>query len=143
MKAAAKLRIVCDTNVLLSMLGFPGGRLDALWEIVQDGKIDLYLSEFILKELSKNLRLKAHLDPKDIDAIVSLLRGRAKVLNPPEHLSIIRRKDSDNRILECAVDARADVLVTGNFQDLVPLKSFRGINIMTPRAFLDKHFPAH
>ena len=87
---ADKLRVVCDTNVLLSMLGFPGGRLDALWEIIQDGRIDLFLSEFIL---------------------------------------------------ECAVEAKAQVLVTGNFKHIVPLKSFRGIAILTPREFLDKYFP--
>ncbi len=138
---AAKLRIVCDTNVLLSMLGFPGGRLDALWEIIQTDKVDLYLSEFILEELSKNLRLKAKLDAKDVAHVLHVLRGRAKIITPHSHVTAIRRKESDNRILECAVDSKVNVLVTGNFHDLVPLKSFHGISILAPRAFLDKYFP--
>lgn len=142
MKAGVKLRVVCDTNVLLSMLGFPGGRLDALWEIIQGARIELFLSKFILDELSKNLRLKARLQSADVDSVIQLLSDRAEILAPREHLKVIRRKDSDNRILECALDARADVLVTGNFKDLVPLKSFRGIAILTPRAFLDRFFPA-
>ncbi len=138
-----RLRIVCDTNVLLSMLGFPGGRLDTLWEIIQQGKVDLFLSDFILEELAKNLHVKARLTTEDVTTAVEILRGRATLVESQERIRVIRRKESDNRILECAVAARARVLVTGNFKDLVPLKKFRRITILTPRAFLDTYFPAH
>jgi putative PIN family toxin of toxin-antitoxin system len=138
-----KLRIVCDTNVLLSMLGFPGGRLDSLWEIIQNGDVQLFLSEFILQELAKNLRVKVRLETNDVQTVLGLLKGRAKMVEPTERIHVVRRKDSDNRILECAVAANAQVLVTGNFKDLVPLKSFQGIAILAPRAFLDHYFPTH
>src|SRR5258708_5856693 len=126
-----RLRIVCDTNVLLSMLGFPGGRLDTLWEIIQQGKVDLFLSDFILEELAKNLHVKARLTTEDVTTAVEILRGRATLVESQERIRVIRRKESDNRILECAVAARARVLVTGNFKDLVPLKKFRRITILT------------
>src|ERR1700687_5095608 len=127
MKAAAKLHVVFDTNVLLSMLGFPGGHLDGLWELTQSAKFELYLSEFILEELTKNLRLKTRLNPRDISITINILRYRAHVLRPAKHLQVIKRKDSDNRILECAAAARASVLVTGDLQDLRPLGHFQGI----------------
>jgi len=143
MKTASKLRVVLDTNVLLSMLGFPGGRMDALWDVIQDGLCDVFLSEFILQELSRNLHKKAKLPASDVQDVLILLRNRATMINPHVHLDVIKRKDSENRILECAVDAKADVLVTGNFQDLLPLREFRGIAILTPRDFLTRCFPTH
>ena len=138
---ADKLRVVCDTNVLLSMLGFPGGRLDALWEIIQDGRIDLFLSEFILEELARNLRKKVKLPSGDIAEILRVLADHSQTVDPKETVHVIHENDADNRILECAVGANAQVLVTGNFKHIVPLKSFRGIVILTPREFLDKYFP--
>jgi len=143
MKIGPKLRVVLDTNVLLSMLGFPGGRMDALWDVIQDGLCEVYLSEFILEELARNLRKKARLSAFDIQNVLTLLRNRATMIEPHTHLDVIKRKDSDNRILECAVDANADVLVTGNFQDLLPLHEFQCIKILKPRDFLARYFPTY
>ncbi len=133
--------VVCDTNVLLSMLGFPGGRLDALWEIIQDAKVALFLSEFILEEFTKNLRVKAGFKPQEIVEAANLLKNHAQILSPKESLNVIQEKAADNRILECALAAKAQILVTGNFKHIRPLGFFRGIEILTPREFLDKYFP--
>ena len=138
---ADKLRVVCDTNVLLSMLGFPGSRLDILWEIIQDGRINLFPSEFILEELARNLRKKVKLSSSDVAEILRVLADHSQSVVPKETIHVIHEKDADNRILECAVEAKAQVLVTGNFKHIVPLKSFRGITILTPREFLDKFSP--
>ncbi len=143
MKIVSKLRIVLDTNVLLSMLGFPGGQMDALWEVIQNELCEVFLSEFILEELSRNLRKKAKLSHTDIQEVLALLRNRATLVPPRTRITIIKRKDSDNRILECAVDAKADVLITGNFHDLLPLREYQGIAILKPRDFLTRHFPTH
>ncbi|MBI4563519.1 MAG: hypothetical protein HY716_02350 [Planctomycetes bacterium] len=62
-------------------------------------------------------------------------------MDPPRKVHVVRRKDSDNRILDCAVDVKADVLITGDRQDLLPLVRFEGIDILTPRDFLRKHVP--
>jgi predicted nucleic acid-binding protein len=65
----------------------------------------------------------------------------ANIIALHSKVSIITSKESDNRILECALDAKAEVLVTGDLRDIRPLNTFRGIEILTPREFLDKHFP--
>ena len=136
-----KLRIVCDTNVLLSMLGFPGGRLGALWGIIMGDQVNLFTSSFILEELTKNLILKARLGKRETAQIIELIKNHARVISPKQQIHVIQEKESDNRILECAVEADADVLVTGNFKHIRPLGSFEGIEILTPREFLDKYFP--
>lgn len=140
-EGADRLRVVFDTNVLLSILGFPGGRMDALWELVQQGQIELFTSEFILEELARNLRFKARLESAEVKEVIHLLKNYARGVSPTEKISVIREKDADNRILECAVAAQANVLVTGNFKHIRPLGTFRAIEILSPREFLDKHFP--
>lgn len=136
-----KLRVVCDTNVLLSMLGFPGGRLDALWEIIREEKVDLFISEFILKELSKNLSVKARLRSSDVHDAVDSIKNHAVIVAPQETLRVIHHKKEDNRILECAVESRAHILITGNLKHIRPLNTFQNIKLLTPREFIDNYFP--
>lgn len=136
-----RLRVVCDTNVLLSMLGLPGRRLEALRKIVFRENVELFLSEFILEELSRNLKHKVGLSEEEVQSIIKPLRGRAQIVSPKERVSVIREKESDNRILECALETQADVLITGNFKHIRPLGNFKGTEILTPREFLDRYFP--
>lgn len=136
-----RLRVLCDTNVLLSMLGLPGRRLQALWEIIREGQVELFVSDFILEELSRNLQRKIGLGGREVEDLLSILRRHAEGVAPQEKITRIREKESDNRVLEAALAAEADVLVTGNFKHIRPLKIFRGIEILTPREFLDKYFP--
>jgi len=49
----------------------------------------------------------------------------------------ICRDPNDDFILECAVTGNADLIVTGD-KDLLSLKSFRGIHLVTPRQYLDR-----
>lgn len=55
---------------------------------------------------------------------------------PEESVNVVREDEPDNRILECALAATADIVVTGD-QHLLKLKRFRGILIVSPREFLD------
>jgi len=65
------------------------------------------------------------------------IRGFTTLVDPQERLSIVREDEADNRILECAVAADADALVTGD-RHLLRLRRFRGTSIMSPRDFLDR-----
>lgn len=62
-------------------------------------------------------------------------------MHPKEKIDVIKTHDPDNRILECAVEAQANVLVTGNMKDIRPLGSFRGIEIISPQEFIAEYFP--
>ena len=65
----------------------------------------------------------------------------AEVINPKRSVSVVKEDEADNRILECAVEARADVLVTNDKRHLLPLRSFRGIKIVGLKEFLTKFKP--
>ncbi len=54
-----------------------------------------------------------------------------------ESISVVKDNEADNRILECAVAARADYLVTGDKEHLLPIETFRGVRIVSPAGFLD------
>ena len=140
-EGSKRLRVVCDTNVLLSMLGLPGRRLEILWEVIERGDVELFLSQFILEELSRNLIRKIKLAEAETTEILRTLSDYSEIVSPRQRVSVIRQKESDNRILECALEVSADVLITGNFKHIRPLGSFQGIEILTPREFLDKYFP--
>ena len=131
------LRVVPDTNVLLSASCF-GGRVARILTLAEKKRFDLFVSPFILEELRRNLYRKTNQTAEGIAKIIKDVTSLSTIIDPPATLNVIRRKDSDNRILECAVEARAHILVTGNMKDLRPLGSFRGIAIETPREFLTR-----
>jgi uncharacterized protein len=139
MKAAdGRLRLVLDTNVLFSATAFgrdspPAGILS----LARRGAVRTFVSGFILDELERNLLRKAGWERTRVRSLRRELRGFLSVIEPSARVDAIRRNEADNRILECAVAAGADVLVTGDRRDIRPLGTFAGILILTPREFLD------
>lgn len=129
------MRVVIDTNIIVSGLNFSGREREVL-ELARVEKYELYLSIFILDEVADVLRRKFDWSPQRTAQIVRLLRAYATVVEPRTRLSVIRRDDQDNRILECALEARAEFLLTGDRRDLLPLKEFEGIRIVSSLEFL-------
>lgn len=136
------LRVVLDTNVLFSALAFPAESPPAqVFRLLLDGKLHASCSPFILHELEQALEAKAGWEAEQLQRLRRRLKPAFTWLVPTSHISVITRLDADNRILECAVDAHADALITGNMKDLRPLGVFQGVAILTPREFLAKYFP--
>ncbi len=140
--AARLLRVVLDTNVLFSALAFPADSPPSkVLSLVLNGNVRAFVSPFIVDELERNLRDGARWDEERLLALRRRLRSVVTVVRPRVRLQVIKRLDADNRILECAVAADADILITGDLRDLRPLGSFRDTEILTPREFLTRHFP--
>ena len=129
-----------DSNVLISALGFQK-TTRKIWDLVEEGRFDLFVSAFILGELERGLIERVGFAPEKAQEITAAVEGVGIVEFPNRRISVIKDDDSDNAILECALEAKADVIVTGNMKHVRPLGSFRGISILTPREFLDKYFP--
>lgn len=136
------MRVVLDTNVLIAALGFQGRATKKIWDLVEEGAFKACVSPFIIEELKRNLVKKCELPPADAEEIADYVKGFAFLIDPKLRISEVREKDSDNRILECAVEAGADILVTGDLKHLRPLNVFQGIEILTPREFLNRRFPS-
>ena len=69
---------------------------------------------------------------------MAAIRRMATIIEPTLRVALVVTKDDDNRILECGLAARADYLVTGDKEHLLPLRSIDTTVIITPAAFLDR-----
>ena len=133
----ASLRLVVDTNVLISRLLAPDsapGR--AVSQAVHNGR--LLASESTLEELADVLG-RSKFDPYlRLDERQQFLRLLARIVEMPPitHRFSVCRDASDNKFLDLAVSGAADVIVTGD-RDLLDLHPFEQIPILTPAAFLE------
>jgi uncharacterized protein len=128
------MRIVFDTNILVSALIFPGKQAHFALNRIIDGEDELLLSKPILDELLGVLARKFSRDGEELSRLALWLADLATWVNPTTR---IRELDDepDNRILECAVTGEAARVITGD-KELLKLGSFRGIKIVTLRDYL-------
>jgi len=123
----ATLRVVLDTNVLLSGIAYPGsvpGKIIAAW---RHGSVDVLLSAYILDELRRVLPRLTHrhgLTLTEIDDLVDILSIQAEVLEPQPGEDPALRDVDDQPVLGTLLTARktsgADYLVTGD-RDLLAM----------------------
>ena len=131
------LRVVLDTNVLISAILF-GGKPRQILEKAIRGEIRLCISEPILEELKGVLRRsKFDYPPEVIQVILTEFTGIADSVNPPKTIGVVLEDPEDNRILECAVEAEANYIITGDLH-LLKLSRYRNIEVLNPVAFLEK-----
>ena len=130
-------RVVLDTNVLVSGLGWSGPPA-AIVDAVTSGELTLLSSPALLTELRRVLGYpklaKVFAHP---NAIANLVETASVQVLTSTQLQLVD-DDSDNRVLEAALDGGADYIVSGD-DDLLKLGSFRDIPIVTPAAFLAAH----
>jgi putative PIN family toxin of toxin-antitoxin system len=127
-------RVVADTNVLVSAVQF-GGKPKQLLDLAVDGHIDLAISETIIEETLRVLKDKFHRTPDELGETDKQLRVIARTVTPTESIQAVAADPSDDRILECAVAADAEVVVSGD-QHLLALGRFRAIPIQRVGEFL-------
>ncbi len=128
-------RVVLDTNVYISAFMF-GGLPGSLLDLAFLKSFTLITSPALLDELDEKLQGKFEVSRGDAAYLLARLQAIAQVVRPRRVLNIIAEDPDDNRVLECAVQGRADVIVTGD-RHLLKLKSYQTISILTVRQFLD------
>ena len=135
------MRVVCDTNVLISGILFGGKPKDVLL-LCSSGKVTNFTSPPLLKEIEKVLqRPKFGLHEEQVYGIIRLFRDTFSIVRPDTELSVSAADPDDNRVLETASAALAEAIVSGDAL-LLDLAEWSGIPILTPAAFLNNFFPA-
>jgi uncharacterized protein len=122
------MKVVFDTNVFVSAFIVPGGKGEEAFLLAQRCKVDLYTSVPILTETTRILRTKFDQPERDILAALKQISRAATIVRPARTVSVLEDLP-DNRILECAVSAQADLIVTGDHH-LLALKEFEGIPLV-------------
>jgi putative PIN family toxin of toxin-antitoxin system len=121
------LRLVLDTNVYIAAAQTPGGYAD-YW-LRQAGKqYRLYVSPEILAEMEEKLDSKLGFDRNDIALFRKTIEKLATVVRPTRRITVIEKDPDDNKILECAVAAGADLIISAD-PHLYRLKLYEGIQI--------------
>ena len=128
------LRAVLDTNVVLSAHLNTEGPSGVILDLVFSRFFRCFVSNPLLEEYEEVLkRPRFGRSAREIARSLRLLREAAILVVPRKRLEVTRDPD-DNKVLECALEARADYVVTGNTRDF-PAR-FQDIRIIPPRTFL-------
>jgi len=128
------IKVVFDTNIFISAILTPGNPRKLI-DLARARKIILFTSEFIIWEIERILRSKINMEAPQILVILNSIREISIFVSPTVAISVIERDQSDNRILECAVEAKAEYIVSGD-EHLLSLGRYGEINIVNASQFL-------
>ncbi len=129
------MRVVADTNVLVSALIFPGGAPEAVYRLALEGRIELVTSRPLLAELGRVLAATFGWEPEWTEEAVAEVIRVAELVEPRQPVAEIEADPADDRVLEAAEEGNADAIVSGD-RHLLALESWRGIRIESPASFL-------
>ena len=128
------MKAVFDTNVLLAAF-LTEGVCAKLLTRARKQQFNLITCPFILHEFERILTKKFSATKQEKENALALITEAAKdIVHPSETPAGVCRDKDDDNVLACALEADADYLVTGD-KDLLQMKAFRGIRIITPRDF--------
>lgn len=126
-----------DTNVFVS--SFFGGTPRKIIDFWKDGSIHLCLSREIIDEYVEVLQRMGLRNEKELEDLLDLFaRGFHVVFTAQTPtLHVIDKDPDDNKFIECAVALKAVAVITGD-KAVLDIKNYMGIQILTPRHFLDR-----
>jgi uncharacterized protein len=132
------LRVVLDTNILVSSIAYPRsipGRIFIAW---QSGQLDVVLSRYILDEMQRVLPKLARvkLSASEIRDLADSFMFRAEIVEPSAVREALLRDEADAPVLGTLLSAKAEYLITGD-KDLLALSE--RYPIVTPAAFWERH----
>ncbi|MBA4417278.1 MAG: putative toxin-antitoxin system toxin component, PIN family [Syntrophus sp. (in: bacteria)] len=134
------IKIVVDTNVAVSAYLVSGGKPARILSLVKTGQVDIFLSPQIVTEIERTLLrpklTKIHKSsPKEIGRFIKALEEIVTITPGTLEVDVIADDPDDNKILACAIECRADYVVSG-YHHLTDLKEYKGIRVVDPNTFL-------
>jgi putative PIN family toxin of toxin-antitoxin system len=129
------MRVFLDTNVLASAAATRGLCADVLREVFASH--ELFISEQVLNELGRVLKLKFRVNQDLIDDFIWLLQEDSVLAQPSQLPKLELQDKEDLTILGTAIAAGAEVLITGD-KELLDLGRVENLEILSPRQFWEK-----
>lgn len=131
--AVNPVKVILDTNILISSIGF-GGKPRKILHLILDDEIEAIISPILLAELEDVINKKFPKLAYSLSSINRQIQNKFKIVKPKRSL-FVARDDDDNRVLEAALEGKCAYIITGD-KDLLDLKTFKNIEIVTPDTFL-------
>ena len=128
------MKVVLDTNVHISA-AILGRVCEEIIQTCRFSDLEVLISKEIIGELSDRLSQKFLWQDEQIDVFLESITEFSEVIKVDEDINYIKDDPDDNKILECAVSANCDFIVSGD-RHLLILKSYKGIKILSPADFL-------
>ena len=125
------MKLVLDTNIYIAAFLSKGLASDIL-DLNGQGNLVIYTSEEILEEARTRMINKLKLDKRYVENFIKDLSSTLKKVVPDKKISAIKVDPSDNKIIECAVEAGANLIVSMD-KHLLKIKSYEGIGIIHPK----------
>jgi len=130
------LRVVFDTNVLVSAIGFGGKPWDCL-VLAFVGDVEMVTAEAAIEEFERVLGYdRLPFTETEREQYPALIREEATVVDPTQSVQVIDDDPDDDLFLEIALEAEAEYIVSGD-PHLTDLGAFRDIEIVSPSEFLE------
>ncbi len=130
------MKVVIDTNVFISGVFFSGPPYQIL-KAWSDGKVQLVVSEKIFEEYVRVGEILSQKFPRiQLVPILELLTVGANFVIAEDLPEPVCADSDEDKILECALAGKAKILVSGD-KHLLNVSGYRGLEIVTPRQFVD------
>jgi len=126
------MKVVLDSNVIVSAFA-TRGLCASLFEILLASE-EIIISEHILYEVKRVLRIKIKLPEKNTSEIIDYLRESCSVLDYNKLISNVCRDKDDDKILALAFSNGIKLIVTGD-KDILSLKKYKTIKILSPKEY--------
>jgi putative PIN family toxin of toxin-antitoxin system len=129
-----KLRTVFDSNIYVAAALRPGQYADRWLDIATspNSSLELYVSAGVLAEVEHKLVNRFGFEPLEVQRFIGRIRRAARVVKPKSRLNVVPDDPDDNAILECAVEAKAHLVVSADHH-LLKLGQYNGIGIAHPK----------
>ena len=130
------MKILIDTNILISALFFGKFPKEFLNEVL-DENFEICINDKIFSEYEKTITKKIAKKKVLNETLYEKFLGEVRFFESISDLKICRDPD-DDKFINCAIDAKAIYIVSGD-NDLLTIKNFAGIEIVTAREFYEKY----
>lgn len=128
------MKIVFDSNIFISAFAIPRGQAEkAIAKVIEENH-SLMISKEIIGEVLRVLGVKFSKDKEALSRTALFLSDLAHIVKAKRKIKVLK-DDPDNRVLECAVTGRAEIIVTGD-KEMLRLQEFEGIEIVSLKEFL-------
>jgi len=130
------VKIVCDTNILVSGFMYSGNEREIIRKISLGEVINFTSKELLLEFASVIKRKKFKLNKDEQRRILKFLIEISEIVEPTKTINIIKEDPADNRVIEVALESRSRYIISGD-KHLLNLRKYKNIKILSAREFID------
>ncbi len=132
-----RVRVVLDTNVLISATQWPDSVAQKVLQRIYNEKAEVFTSAEILEEYTEVLIRDFDYQEEQLGAIMSRVLALVQIVEIKSSVQIVLEDPDDDKVINCALDCNAEAILTYD-RHLLKLGQFEKIRIVPPEAFMQE-----